>query len=55
MQISITARQCEILPGVRQFAQQRLEKFYRDFGFRTVSEPYMEDGIPHVEMLRAAG
>jgi putative sigma-54 modulation protein len=26
VQISITARQCEILPGVRQFAQQRLEK-----------------------------
>ncbi|MEO8102051.1 MAG: GNAT family N-acetyltransferase [Betaproteobacteria bacterium] len=33
-------------------AQQRLEKFYEDFGFRTVSEMYMEDGIPHVEMLR---
>ena len=26
MQISITARQCEISTGVRQFAQQRLEK-----------------------------
>lgn len=26
MQISITARQCEISAGVRQFAQQRLEK-----------------------------
>ena len=34
-------------------AQQRLEKFYLDFGFRTVSDMYMEDGIPHVEMLRA--
>ncbi len=29
MQISITARQCEISPGVRQFAQQRLEKLYK--------------------------
>ena len=29
MQISITARQCEITPGVRQFAQQRLEKLYK--------------------------
>ena len=29
MQISITARQCEILPGVRQFAQQRLEKLQK--------------------------
>ena len=26
MQISITARQCDISPGVRTFAQQRLEK-----------------------------
>jgi putative sigma-54 modulation protein len=29
VQISITARQCEITPGVRQFAQQRLEKMYK--------------------------
>ncbi len=33
-------------------AQQRLEKFYRAFGFETVSDTYIEDGIPHVEMLR---
>jgi ElaA protein len=40
-------------PGqpVRISAQQYLEKFYRDFGFVTVSEPYLEDGIPHVEMV----
>jgi len=29
VQISITARQCEILPGVRQFAQQRLERLQK--------------------------
>ncbi len=29
MQISITARQCEISPGVRTFAQQRLEKLQK--------------------------
>ena len=29
MQISITARQCEISPGVRQFAQQRLERIQK--------------------------
>ena len=29
MQISITARQCDISPGVRQFAQQRLEKLHK--------------------------
>ena len=40
-------------PGqpIRISAQQYLEKFYRDFGFEAVSEPYLEDGIPHVEML----
>lgn len=40
-------------PGqpVRISAQKYLEKFYRDFGFVTVSEPYLEDDIPHVEML----
>jgi ElaA protein len=36
---------------VRISAQQYLEKFYRDFGFVTVSQPYLEDNIPHVEML----
>ena len=29
MQISITARQCEVPPGVRQFAQQRLERILK--------------------------
>ncbi|MES2297432.1 MAG: GNAT family N-acetyltransferase [Pseudomonadota bacterium] len=33
-------------------AQQRLERFYAGFGFQTVSEPYDEDGILHVDMLR---
>ena len=35
-------------------AQQRLEKFYEGFGFKTASDMYIEDGIPHVEMLRKA-
>jgi ElaA protein len=40
-------------PGqpVRISAQQYLEKFYRDFGFVAVSEPYLEDDIPHLEMV----
>jgi len=38
--------------GVRISAQQQLEKFYAGFGFMTVSEPYLEDGLPHLEMLR---
>ncbi|NKB32071.1 MAG: GNAT family N-acetyltransferase [Pseudomonadales bacterium] len=31
-------------------AQEYLENFYKELGFKTMSEPYMEDGIPHVEM-----
>jgi len=35
-------------------AQARLEKFYQGFGYVTDSEPYLEDGIWHLEMQRAA-
>jgi ElaA protein len=38
--------------GTRISAQAYLERFYGSFGFETVSAPYMEDDIPHVEMLR---
>jgi ElaA protein len=38
--------------GARISAQAYLERFYADFGFATVAGPYMEDGIPHLEMLR---
>lgn len=38
---------------IRISAQQYLQKFYEGFGFvRLSEEPYMEDFIPHVEMLR---
>ena len=41
-------------PGhrIRIGAQRYLEKFYAGFGFVTFSEPYDEDGIIHVDMLR---
>ena len=41
-------------PGhrIRIGAQQRLEKFYQDFGFETISDAYDEDGIMHIDMLR---
>jgi ElaA protein len=38
--------------GIRISAQARLERFYREVGFLPVGQPYDEDGIPHVEMLR---
>ena len=43
-----------LAPGqtIKIAAQRRLEKFYLELGFRTVSAPYEEDGIMHVDMLR---
>lgn len=35
-------------------AQAHLEKFYGGYGFVTVTEPYDEDGIMHIDMLRPA-
>ncbi|MBX0288854.1 GNAT family N-acetyltransferase [Hymenobacter sp. HSC-4F20] len=34
-------------------AQLYLQKFYESFGFRQVGEGYLEDGIPHIHMIRA--
>jgi len=47
----------EILPeGVIDLsAQAHLESFYCSLGFAAVSEEYLEDGIPHVDMTRRCG
>ena len=42
----------DLTHAIRIGAQQYLEKFYQGFGFITVSDMYLEDDIPHVEMLR---
>lgn len=39
---------------IRIGAQARLEAFYRQHGFEPASEIYIEDGIDHIEMVRAA-
>ena len=39
---------------VKIAAQRRLENFYKGYGFETISEPYEEDGIIHVDMIREA-
>lgn len=39
---------------IRISAQMYLEKFYNEVGFKKVSDPYLEDGIPHIEMLNSA-
>lgn len=46
---------CErLFPGrpIALSAQSHLERFYASFGFETVSEEYLEDDIPHIDMLR---
>ena len=55
MQVGITG--CERhWPGraIRISAQAHLERFYNGVGFARVGENYIEDTIPHVQMLRAA-
>ena len=46
----------ELVPGctIHVSAQSYLEAFYGSLGFATVSEEYIEDGIPHVDMVRSA-
>ena len=43
-----------LFPGeaIRIGAQMHLVRFYSEFGFDPVGDPYDEDGIPHVEMVR---
>jgi ElaA protein len=43
-------------PGrdIRISAQAHLQRFYGEFGFGPVGESYLEDDIPHIEMLSEA-
>ena len=38
-------------PPIRISAQSYLQKFYESYGFVKVGEEYLEDDIPHIEML----
>jgi ElaA protein len=40
--------------AIRISAQSHLIPFYKDYGFQVVGEEYLEDDIPHTEMLRSA-
>ena len=48
------ARCSSTWPGqaVRISAQSRLRRFYASLGFEAVSDDYLEDNIPHLQMLR---
>ena len=35
-------------------AQVYLKKFYESFGFRGIGDEYLDDGIPHIKMIRKA-
>lgn len=50
------ARCAKAWPGraVRISAQAHLQGFYGGLGFVPVGAPYLEDDIPHIEMLRPA-
>ena len=37
---------------IRIAAQMYLERFYEGFGFKRVTDPYLEDDIWHVDMRR---
>ncbi|WP_220099425.1 GNAT family N-acetyltransferase [Alteromonas lipotrueiana] len=53
--VSEAIKRCErAFPGtgLRISAQVYLIAFYQGFGFNVVGEPYDEDGIPHIEMVR---
>lgn len=52
MDLSIKITQ-HLFPGhdIKIGAQCYLEKFYSDLGFNKTSEPYLEDDIPHIEMI----
>lgn len=43
----------ELFPeqDIKISAQAYLQKFYEDFGFVKISEPYLEDDIPHIAMV----
>ncbi len=50
-------RHCSVVwpgHGLRISAQAHLQRFYSAHGFVAVGEPYGEDNIPHIEMLRSA-
>ena len=47
------------LQAMREFseikisAQEHLRLFYQSHGFVSVGQPYLEDGIPHIAMIKA--
>ncbi len=54
MQTALKHIECEYSgQNIRISAQTYLDRFYRSFGFVPCSASYLEDNIPHVEMLKS--
>ncbi|MGP6353804.1 GNAT family N-acetyltransferase [Streptococcus dysgalactiae subsp. equisimilis] len=49
--LEVAENQFPDLPVYAQ-AQAYLEQFYASFGFKPISEIYLEDDIPHLDMLK---
>ncbi|WP_291959743.1 GNAT family N-acetyltransferase [Maribacter sp.] len=53
MKASITAVQEHFNENeIKISAQKYLTKFYTDLGFKSTGEEYLEDGIPHIAMMK---
>ncbi len=53
MNASIKAVQDEFQEyNIKVSAQKYLKKFYNNLGFKQVGEEYLEDGIPHIAMIK---
>jgi len=53
--ITEALKQCKVcFPGqpIKISAQEHLEAFYNKHGFKRVTEMYLEDGIPHIGMIK---
>ena len=48
---SIAFAKAEAYPSIKISAQCYLDKFYKDLGFISTGEKYLEDGIPHQAMI----
>ena len=45
-------RNCFHTKKIKLSAQSYLKKFYTDMGYKSVGEEYLEDGIPHIAMVK---
>ncbi|NLR61731.1 GNAT family N-acetyltransferase [Chitinophaga polysaccharea] len=50
--IAAVQQQFGVVP-IKIGAQQYLQRFYTSLGFEQTSDTYLEDGIPHIEMVRS--